>query len=143
MRMTKYTDYGLRVLMYLGVRTGTLVTIREVAEIYGISRNHVMKVVNALGHYGYVETVRGKGGGIRLGRKADSINVGELVRRMESDFDLVECFGARNQCILTGCCVLPAAIDDALAAFLAVLDGYTLTDLIPADGSMHRTLRVP
>lgn len=141
MRLTKYTDYGLRVLMYLGVRRGSLVTIREIAGGYGISRNHVMKVVNALGHHGYIDTIRGKGGGIRLNRDPESINVGELVRRMESDFELVECFGAGNRCILAGCCVLPAAIDQALAAFLSVLDRYTLADLIPGDGSMHRTLR--
>lgn len=130
MRLTRYTDYGLRVLMYLGMQPGELATIRDISDAYGISRNHVMKVVHALGKLGYIETIRGKGGGIRLAQSAESVNVGELVRRMESDFELVECFGPANQCVLTGCCVLPGAISEALKAFLAVLDGYTLADLL-------------
>ncbi|UEX79715.1 Rrf2 family transcriptional regulator [Spiribacter halobius] len=130
MKLTRYSDYSLRVLMYLGVRGEGLATISEIAEAYGISRNHVMKVVFDLGRIGYIETVRGKRGGIRLRRAPEEINVGELVRRTETSLELVECFGSDNTCCLAPVCVLRGALDEALRAFLEVLDRYTLADLI-------------
>lgn len=130
MKLTRYSDYSLRVLTYLGVRGEGLATISEIAEAYGISRNHVMKVVFDLGRIGYIETVRGKRGGIRLRRAPEDINVGELVRRTETSLELVECFGSDNACCLAPVCVLRGALDEALRAFLEVLDRYTLADLI-------------
>lgn len=141
MRLTKHTDYALRVLMYLGVRDDSLHTIRDIADGYDISVHHVTKVVYALGRHGYIQTIRGKGGGIRLHRSPDSINVGEVVRHMESDFALVECFGPNNRCVLTGSCILPTALSQAMTAFLEVLDRYTLADLVPARGQVCQVLR--
>lgn len=130
MKLTHYTDYALRVVMYLGVRGEGLATITEISERYGISRNHVMKVVYDLGRLDYVETVRGRHGGVRLRRAPEEINVGELVRHMESNLALVECLGASNTCRLAPVCVLRGVVEEALEAFLAVLDRYTLADLI-------------
>ena len=136
MRLTTYTDYALRVLMYLGLRGEKLATIQEIAEQYGISRNHLMKLVHELGQLGYVETVRGKNGGLRLGRRPDEITVGEIVRRMEPDMALVECFrNAGSQCRIVTVCVLQNVLEEALDRFLDTLDGYTLADLLaPAAG---------
>ncbi len=136
MRLTAYTDYALRVLMYLGLRGEKLATIQEIAEQYGISKNHLMKLVHELGQLGYVETVRGKNGGLRLGRRPDEITVGEIVRRMEPDMALVECFRhTGGQCRIVTVCVLQSVLEEALDRFLDTLDGYTLADLlVPAAG---------
>ncbi|MDN5869384.1 MAG: Rrf2 family transcriptional regulator [Nitrococcus sp.] len=130
MRMTSFTDYSLRVLIYLSLKGSELTTISEIAERYAISRNHLMKVVYELGRLGYVETVRGKHGGMRLRREPGHINVGEVVRRMENNLSLVECFGSENSCRLAPSCVLHGILDEALQAFLAVLDRYCLADLL-------------
>jgi Rrf2 family nitric oxide-sensitive transcriptional repressor len=130
MQLTRYTDYALRVLMYLGVRGERLATITKIAECYDISRNHVMKVVYDLGRLGYIETIRGRNGGIRLRVAPELINVGTMIRHMENGFALVECFGTNNQCRLTPVCALSGAVGEALAAFFNVLDGYTLADLL-------------
>lgn len=130
MKLTLHTDYALRVLMYLGVRDEGRATITEIASSYGISRNHIMKVVYELGRLGYIETARGKHGGIRLGRAPKEINVGDVVHHMESGFELVECFGPRNTCCLAPVCVLREALGEALQTFIATLDRYTLADLI-------------
>jgi len=122
MRLTLYTDYSLRVLMYLGLKRDGLATIAEVSESYGISRNHLMKIVHQLGLLGYVETVRGKGGGIRLARPAGAINLGEVVRRMEEDLALVQCFDpVAAKCRIESACVLRSVLGEALGAFLADL----------------------
>lgn len=142
MKLTHYTDYALRVLMYLGVRGEGLATITEISERYGISRNHVMKVVFDLGRLDYVETVRGRHGGVRLRRAPDEINVGELVRHMESNLALVECLGDHNSCCLTPVCVLRGAVEEALEAFLGVLDRYTLADLIEPRDRLAGQLRL-
>lgn len=135
MRLTTYTDYALRVLMYLGLRGETLSTIQEIADQYGISKNHLMKLVHELGQLGYVETIRGKNGGLRLGRRPDEITVGEIVRRLESDMALVECFQITDvHCQIVSDCILRPALEDALNRFLETLDGYTLADLlVPAE----------
>lgn len=142
MKLTHYTDYALRVLMYLGVRGEGLATITEISERYGISRNHVMKVVFDLGRLDYVETVRGRHGGVRLRRAPEEINVGELVRHMESNLALVECLGDHNSCCLTPVCVLRGAVEEALEAFLGVLDRYTLADLIEPRDRLAGQLRL-
>lgn len=130
MRLTRHSDYGLRVLMYLGVRPDHLATIDEIAQAYGISRAHLMKVVNGLGRAGFVETVRGRGGGLRLARPAGEIGLGDVVRSTEGRMDLVECFDPEtNACRIEPVCALRGVLEEALAAFLETLDGYTLADL--------------
>ncbi len=132
MRITRYTDYSLRVLMYVAVTPeNELSTIREIAESYDISRNHLMKVVQELTAKGYLLAVRGKHGGIRLNRPPQDINVGTLVRETEEDLELVECFGNNNQCVITPACQLKFALRNALEAFFRELDNYTLADLLP------------
>lgn len=131
MRLTIYTDYALRVLMYIAVKPEPLPTIAAIATSYGISKNHLMKVVYQLGVDGYIDTVRGKHGGMRLARRPEDIVLGEVVRRSEPDLTLVPCLDALNStCIITPACVLRRALHEARAAFLKVLDGYTLADLV-------------
>ncbi|QUD89392.1 Rrf2 family transcriptional regulator [Phenylobacterium montanum] len=126
MRLTRFTDYAVRVLLHLGAKGEAQSSIAEIAELYGISRNHLMKVVQDLGHAGFVRTVRGRGGGIRLGRPAEEINLGALVRQTEDGFQLVDC----SDCLVAGACTLPRVLNEATAAFLGVLDKYTLADLL-------------
>lgn len=131
-RLTVYTDYSLRTLMYLGVRgKDHLATIQEIADAYQISKNHLMKVTYDLGQHGYIETIRGRGGGIRLAFEPDQINIGEVVRKTEDDFHLVECFNPENNlCKISPECRLKFALHEALKAYLAVLDSYTLADVL-------------
>lgn len=144
MRLTHHADLSLRVLMYLALSGEQRVTIQDISESFGISRNHLMKVAHKLAGLGYVESTRGSGGGIRLGRPPGSIGIGRVVRDMEPDFGLVECFRPENRCVITPACVLPRMLDEALRAFLAVLDGYTLADLVtPGAGpELARILRI-
>jgi len=130
MRLTVYTDYSLRVLMYLAIPRSRLTTISEIAASYDVSRNHLMKVVYELGVAGYIETIRGQNGGMRLAKAPTAINLGEVVRRTEPDMALVPCFDPVNSvCVITPACKLRAALHRARDAFLAVLDEYTLADL--------------
>ncbi|WP_176593528.1 Rrf2 family transcriptional regulator [Sphingobium sp. EM0848] len=126
MKLTLFTDYSMRVLLYLAARPDRLSSIAEVAQAYDISQNHLMKVVNDLARAGYIESLRGRGGGIRLGRKPAEINLGELVRHTEGGFDLVDC----GNCVIAPACRLTGVLKEALDAFLAVLDRYTLADLV-------------
>lgn len=142
MRLTRYTDYSLRVLIYLAVRPDGFGTVQSIADAYDISRNHLMKVVQELSRRGYIDTVRGKGGGMRLRRAPEKINVGRVVRDMESDMTLVECFGPDNRCAITPECVLKNVLSDALNAFLAVLDRYTLADIVSDPAPLRRLLNV-
>ena len=128
MRLTRHTDYALRVLMYAAARNDRLVTITEVANAFGISRNHLVKVVNNLGHQGCLETVRGKGGGIRLSKAPGAISVGKVVRTMEEHLDIIDCTG--SECPILVPCKLRTALGEARDAFMQVLDGYTLADLV-------------
>jgi Rrf2 family transcriptional regulator, nitric oxide-sensitive transcriptional repressor len=131
MRLTVYTDFSLRVLMYVALHPDRRPTIAGIASSYGISKNHIMKVVHQLGVAGYIETVRGQNGGMRLRRSAEEINLGEVVRRTEPDLALVPCFEPINSaCVITPACKLRRALHEARAAFLAVLDGYSLADLV-------------
>lgn len=130
MRLTAYSDYALRVLMYLTIQDERLATIREISEQYDISRNHLMKLVHDLGKHGYVETVRGKSGGLRIGRDPAKISVGEVVRAMEKDMSVVECFDPENyDCQIAETCALKGVMRKAVDAFLEVLDEYTIKDL--------------
>ena len=134
MQLTHFTDYSLRVLIFLGAHTERLCTISEIAEAYAISDNHLMKVVNRLSTCGYIETVRGKGGGMRLARAATLINVGDVVRDMEESFNIVECFNEEHQdCPLLPTCILRSVLKDALRNFLATLDRHTLQTVLGDD----------
>lgn len=131
MRLTVYTDYALRLLMYLGTHPDQLCTIQQVAEAYGISKNHLMKVAQQLARTGSVESLRGRGGGLRLARPPAEIGIGDVVRATEDDFRLVECFDKdRNRCVITRSCRLRGLLSEALEAYLEVLDRYSLEDLI-------------
>lgn len=132
MRLTLYTDFSLRILIYLGAKQREeLTTIQDISNAYGISKNHLMKVSHELGKAGYIETVRGRGGGIRLALKPEEINIGEVVRRMEDDFYLVECFNpSGGSCPISPVCGLKGVLGRALQAYLQVLSEYTLQDLL-------------
>lgn len=130
MRITRYTDYSVRVLIYLGLKGEARSTIQEIAESYDISRNHLMKVVHDLQLRGYIDTIRGKNGGVRLRLTPEQINIGQLIRETEEDKALVECFGPDNSCAITPFCDLKNVLAKAQAAFFGVLDEYTLADLL-------------
>ncbi|CEF54991.1 RrF2 family transcriptional regulator [Acetobacter ghanensis] len=135
MRLTLYTDYALRTLLYLAVHTDRRVSIREVAQTYGISENHLVKIIHHLGRGGFVHTQRGRGGGLTLGRAAEDICVGDVVRHTEEDMALVSCMARPVQenavtCLLSGGCHLRSVLGTALEAFMGVLDKVTLADLL-------------
>jgi Rrf2 family nitric oxide-sensitive transcriptional repressor len=131
MRLTVYSDYALRVLMYLAVKQDGLATIAEIAESYDISENHLMKVAHQLGIAGYVETVRGRGGGLRLAKPVETIGLADVVRHTEPDMAIVSCFKPVDApCAIRPCCVLRRALEQARDAFMAALEDYTLGDLM-------------
>jgi Rrf2 family nitric oxide-sensitive transcriptional repressor len=130
MRLTTFSDYALRVLMYAAAAGDRLITIEETAEAYDISRAHLMKVVNILTRTGYIRGVRGRSGGFTLARPPEAINLGDVVRATEPDFALVECFATGNQCLITRRCRLPEVLNEALSAFIGTLDRYTLADIV-------------
>lgn len=136
MRLTRYTDLAMRVLLYLGREPDRLTSIAEIARGYAISQNHLMKVVSDLVGLGLVESVRGRSGGIRLGRPASEINLGSLVRRTENDFDLADC----GSCVIAPACGLTGVLNEALGAFLSVLDRYSLADLLALRGDFSHLL---
>jgi len=143
MRLTRHTDYALRVLMYLARKGDGLSTIKEIAGRYGISENHLMKVVHQLGRNGYITTIRGRQGGMRLAAAPDQINIGAVVRSCEDDLRIVECFDSKsNSCSISGACGLAGMIDSALAAFMAVLDGKTLADVIGRSHGLGQALEL-
>ena len=145
MKLTAYTDYTLRTLMYLAVNDGRATTIADVANAYRISEAHLTKIVHQLGLAGDIETTRGRNGGIRLARSPADINLGAVVRRTEVDMDLVPCFGDTGSCAISGACLLKGILDEALTQFLTVLDRYTLADLITPHQPLYAllTLRSP
>lgn len=131
MRLTTFSDYSLRVLMYLGVHGERLATVGEIALAYGISENHLVKVVHHLAQHRYIETTRGKGGGMRLARPPEKINVGEVVRGTEENLTFVECFDkATSTCVIEPACVLKGILSRAVDAFFVALERYTLADLL-------------
>lgn len=131
MRLAEYTDYTLRVLMYCAARPQQMVTISELAEQHGVSRNHLMKIVTDLGRQGVLETTRGRGGGLRLLKDPAQLRIGDVVRASETDFRLVECFDpGSNQCTLSPTCRLKGLFNAALGAYFKELDGMTLADMV-------------
>jgi len=133
-RLTRYTDYSLRVLIHLALNDERLCSIAEIARTYDLSHNHLMKVVNGLAHDGFIETVRGRAGGMRLARAADRITVGEVVRRTEEGFQLADCSG----CALAPACGLTGVLAEAVRAMLAVFDAHTIASLLTDRETMRR-----
>ena len=143
MRLTLYTDYALRVLIFAGANRGAISTIDAIAAGYGISKNHLRKVVHDLSRHGFIETLQGRKGGIRLGRPPESISIGTVVRAMEQDRGIFACFDpTAPYCRIQPACALRSVFDDALAAFLKVLDRHTLADLIRPRHSLAELLRI-
>ena len=140
MRLTLWTDYALRTLIYVGAKGARLSTIAEIAESFDISKTHLMKVVNRLGQQGYIDTIRGKGGGMRLARPPAEIRVGAVVRETEEDLSVMGCLAETGFCRIEGCCVLRHALREATLAFLQTLDGYTLADLLAPGARLFRSL---
>lgn len=130
MRLTAFTDYSLRLLIYAAARGDRLITIEQAHRAYGISRGHLMKVANHLTREGFLKAVRGRAGGLTLAKPAKEIRLGDVVRASEPDFALVECFAAGGQCVITGRCALPGILNEALNSFVGVLDRHTLEELV-------------
>lgn len=141
MRLTDFSDYSLRVLLYAAAREGQLITIEETSKVYGISRAHLMKVANQLTRAGFLRAVRGRSGGLTLAKTPAQIRLGDVLRTTEPDFALVECFRSDNRCLITPRCRLRGALKEALAAFAGTLDRYTLADLLlrPEDFGIQPT----
>jgi Rrf2 family transcriptional regulator, nitric oxide-sensitive transcriptional repressor len=141
MRLSAYSDYSIRVLMYAALRDPARVTIDEVAGAFGISRHHLVKVVHDLGSSGYLRTHRGVGGGFTMGRTPGEIRLGDIVRHGEETETVIDCLdGGRRPCRLLPCCRLKGVLDEAAAAFFEVLDGYTLADLLKQRTAMRTVL---
>ena len=143
-RLTVYTDYSLRTLLYLALRDADyLATIQEIADTYNISKNHLMKVTYELGKLGYIDTIRGRGGGIRLAVDPSSITIGQVVRQTEDDFNIVECFNhEQNLCIISPACKLKHILYDAMQAYLNVLNQYTLADVAQNKDELLKLLKL-
>jgi Rrf2 family transcriptional regulator, nitric oxide-sensitive transcriptional repressor len=142
MRLTYQTDYALRLLMYLAVQGERRSSIHEVASQYGISENHLMKVTQKLAALGYVDALRGRSGGLKLAGAPEDLRIGEIVRAMEPDFAIVECFGEDNTCNITPACALRHVLDEARESFLGVLDSYTLKQLVARPGKLRIALNI-
>jgi Rrf2 family transcriptional regulator, nitric oxide-sensitive transcriptional repressor len=140
MRLTTYTDYSLRVLIRLALEPEKLVTIADIARSYRISEHHLMKVVHQLGVAGYVETVRGHGGGLRLAKAPAEIMIGDVVRKTEPDLGLVDCFRTPGSCMIEPACALSGLLGEAMDAFMDVLDHHTLADLLIKRGPLAALL---
>ena len=137
MKLTSYTNYALRSLQFAALHAPDLVRVDDVVRVHGLARPHIVKIVHALGQAGYLETVRGRGGGFRLARPAYQINVGAVVRLMEGPLDIVECFNPeQNTCPLIGICRLSRALQTATQAFLAVLDDLSIADIAANRGAL-------
>ena len=141
MRLTSFSDYTLRVLIYLALNPEKRCTIQQIASGYGISENHLMKVVHHLSKTGAIESVRGKGGGIRLARPANQIGLGDVIRAAEGDSPIVECMGGGNQCRITRSCALAGILSGAFNSLYAYLDQYTLADLVQNPKPLQRQLK--
>jgi Rrf2 family nitric oxide-sensitive transcriptional repressor len=144
MRLTVYTDYSLRLLIYAALEPDRLINISEVADAYAISRTHLTKVVHQLAVAGYLVTVRGKGGGLRLALHPESIRIGDVVRQSEPDMALTPCFSPIDApCAIRPRCVLRRALQEARAAFFSALDSYTLADLVAPGNGLRNLLALP
>jgi Rrf2 family nitric oxide-sensitive transcriptional repressor len=144
MKLTAFTDYSLRVLIYLGAARGQRATIARIAQAYGVSENHLVKVVHFLGKQGWLTNVRGKGGGLELAQTADRIRIGDVVRQTEGQVLAAECFGeGGGDCCISPDCRLRGVLGQAIAAFYAVLDRYTLADMVDNGEQLARLLYIP
>lgn len=144
MRLTLHTDYALRTLIFLAAGDGISATAPQIARRYGISQNHLVKVIQRLRGLGYLTTSRGRGGGVRLARPADTIRLGDVVRDTEDSLAMVECFDMEtNTCPLATACQLKARLREALNAYLAVLDSYTVADVATNRGQLMTLLGEP
>ena len=144
MHLTRFTDYSIRVLLYLAAKGEERSTISEIAEAFNISRNHLMKIVQELNQKGYLKAIRGKHGGLLLNRSPHSINLGTVIRDTEQDMALVECFRDDNACVITPSCRLQPILAEALGAFLRVLDAYTLADLLDGrSAELAQLMKIP
>lgn len=140
MRLTTFSDYSIRVIMYLGIQHGELVKISDIANAYNISENHLTKVVHQLAQKKYIETVRGKGGGLRLVRDPKTINIGEMIRDSEGDAGFLPCLVSEGECCIQSACKLMGILREAQVALYAVLDKYTLADLLIPQERLVRIL---
>lgn len=141
MKLNKQTDYALRILIYASITTGEeLLSIQQATDVYALSRNHVMKIVQKLGQLGYLKTIRGKGGGFKLGRAPELINIGQLIRQLENSLVLTDC--DQPPCRLSQGCQLKRVLAEAMVSFLGVLDKYTLADLISNRGQLVELLAI-
>lgn len=132
MQLTRFTDYGLRTLMYVAARAENSASVKEVAEHYGISRNHLVKVVHRLSQLGYIETTKGKGGGIKIAKDAEKLRLGDLIKQLEPNMNMVECFDAKtNTCRITGSCQLKHYLFEATQNFIDTMNRYTLANTMP------------
>jgi Rrf2 family nitric oxide-sensitive transcriptional repressor len=144
MQLTQYTDYALRTLIALGLNPDEMQTVTAVADAYGVSRNHLVKVVGRLAELGYIETLRGKGGGMRLARAPRDIRIGDVVRDMEAELGLVECLTqGGGHCVIAPACKLKGLLHEATGAFLDALDQHTLEDVLRQPQPVARLLRIP
>ena len=132
MQLTQQTDYAFRVLMYVAANSDRLVNITEIAELYDISRSHLTKIVASLAHAGYIESIRGHKGGLRMNKKASDINIGEVIRRFEP-LTVIDCLGQQRSCIISKNCLLKHVFQDALDNFLKTFDQYHLDDMLTSD----------
>ncbi len=130
MRLTNFTDYALRILIYAGSNPDRLITIDEVKDLYGLSRGHLMKIVNLLTQNHILIATRGRSGGFKLASDPSTISIGDIIRITEPNFKLVECFSSQNECLISQYCKMPDPFNEALNAFLAALDKYKLSDMM-------------
>ncbi|MFG6113555.1 Rrf2 family transcriptional regulator [Halobacillus sp. MO56] len=144
MRLKKYTDYALRVLIYTASKPeGELASIKEISKVFDISENHLSKIVHQLNKLNMLTTIRGRSGGIKLAKRPEEINVGDVVRKMEDDFILLECFDrGSDHCVITPACKLKHVLNDALEAFLQILDDYTLHDLLSNKSRLRQLMDI-
>lgn len=142
MKLTRFTDYALRVLIYVGLQSSGRATIREISDAYGISRNHLMKVVSNLTRLGYLDSRRGPGGGITLARAAREISVADVIHDMEEDMHPVTCFREDGQCTIKPVCHLKHVLAQALTAYVQTLDNYSLQDLLEPQAELGRLLKI-
>ena len=140
MKLTQYSDLGLRLLMYLALRYGKTATIREVSVRFAVSKNHMVKISHQLTKSGLIESTRGRNGGVRLARPPENISVEEALYATEDNFDLVECFGANNRCVITDVCKLSGVLDNAREAFFGVLRKVSLADLVKSGKTLEKSL---
>jgi len=143
-QLTQYTDFALRTLIALALSPEERATVSEVSRAYGVSRHHLVKVAGRLAELGYIETTRGKGGGMRLARRPQRIVIGEVVRAMEAELGVVECLTAGGgACVIAPACRLKSMLHDATSRFLEELDRYTLADVLKARAPLSRLLGIP